>query len=96
MLDNVKLLLGISDTEKDRLLELLILQCTDYAMDYTHQDCPDILQSVIEQMVIYRYNSLGVENLKSESYSGISYSYMDDYPEHLIKMLKKYRKLVTL
>ena len=83
--------------EKDSLIELLILQCTDEALDYTHREeyCSG-MQSIIEQMVVYRYNLIGTEGLKSESYSGISYSYNQEYPDNIIRMLKKYRRIVTL
>lgn len=96
MLENIKILLGITDNSKDALLNLLINQCTDEALDYTHRDDACDLESVIEQMVVYKYNRLGTEGLSSESYSGISYSYEKDYPVPIQRMLKRYRKIVTL
>ena len=47
-------------------------------------------------MVVYNYNRIGTEGLNSESYSGTSYNYTTDYPEQILKMLKRYRKIVTL
>jgi hypothetical protein len=96
MLENIKLLLGISDDTKDALLRLLIQQAEDEAKDFTHRDDVCCLSSTIERMVVYNYNRLGTEGLNSESYSGLSYSYSADYPEQIIKILKKHRKLVTL
>ena len=96
MLENIKLLLGISSTEKDALLLLLIQQAEDEAKDFTHRDDVCELQSTIEKMVVYNYNRLGTEGLNSESYSGVSYNYTTDYPEPILKMLKRYRKIVTL
>ena len=96
MLENIKLLLGISSTEKDALLLLLIQQAEDEAKDFTHREDVCELQSTIEKMVVYNYNRLGTEGLNSESYSGTSYNYTTDYPEPILKMLKRYRKIVTL
>ena len=96
MLENIKLLLGISSTEKDALLLLLIQQAEDEAKDFTHRVDVCELQSTIEKMVVYNYNRLGTEGLNSESYSGVSYNYTTDYPEPILKMLKRYRKIVTL
>ena len=96
MLENIKLLLSISSTEKDNLLTLLIQQATDEAKDFTHREDVCELQSTIERMVVYNYNRIGTEGLNSESYSGTSYNYTTDYPEQILKMLKRYRKIVTL
>ena len=96
MLENIKLLLGISSTEKDNLLTLLIQQAEDEAKDFTHREDVCELQSTIERMVVYNYNRIGTEGLNSESYSGTSYNYASDYPEQILKMLKRYRKIVTL
>ena len=96
MLENIKLLLSISSTEKDNLLTLLIQQAEDEAKDFTHREDICELQSTIERMVVYNYNRIGTEGLNSESYSGTSYNYTSDYPEQILKMLKRYRKIVTL
>lgn len=96
MLENVKLLLGITNDSKDALLQLLIQQAEDEAKDFTHRNDVCELQSTIEKMVVYNYNRLGTEGLSSESYSGMSYNYTSDYPEPILKMLKRYRKIVSL
>lgn len=96
MLENIKLLLNITNDSKDALLQLLIQQATDEAKDFTHREDVCELQSTIERMVVYNYNRLGTEGLNSESYSGTSYNYTTDYPEPILKMLKRYRKIVTL
>jgi len=92
MLENIKVLLGITSTDKDTLLNILIMQCTDDARDYTHRDETWEMQSAIEQLVVFRFNQLGVEGLNSENYSGLSYNYKD-YEEYRNKVLKKYRKM---
>lgn len=96
MLENVKLLLGITSADKDELLELLISQATAEAKQMTQNDDTQALKVVITKMVIYNYNRLGTEGLNSESYSGVSYSYSADYPESLLREISAYRKLRIL
>lgn len=96
MLNNIKLLLGLTDNTKDELIELLIMQATDEAKDFTHREDVSILSSTIAQMVIWKYNRMGTEGLNSESYSGVSYNYAQDYPDSIMRTLKRYRKLIVL
>lgn len=96
MLENIKLLLGITGNDKDELLQLLISQATTEAKELTNNPNTSVLQPVITKMVIYNYNRLGTEGLDSESYSGTSYSYSSDYPEAIMRLLRKYRRIKTL
>ena len=98
MIENVLTLLGKTGTQDEELinlLNLLIMQTEEEVLDFTHRDCILGMENLIVQMVVYRYNTLGTENRKGESYSGLSYSYTCDYPENILRMLKRYRKLVT-
>lgn len=96
MLEDIKLLLGITSTEKDKLLKLLINLATEDARTISRRQDVTELESIITQMVVFNYNRLGTEGLDSESYSGVSYSYSADYPENILRNLKRFRKLVTL
>lgn len=96
MLEDIKLLLGITSTDKDELLELLINQAENDAMVFTKRDDVSMLESTINQMVIYNYNRLGTEGLDSEGYSGVSFSYSADYPESILRSLRAKRKIITL
>lgn len=96
MLDNIKLLLGITGNDKDELLELLIAQATTEARDYTNNRDVSKLSAAITKMVVYNYNRLGTEGLASEGYSGVSYTYAADYPDAVLRLLKQCRKIVTL
>ena len=96
MLTNIKLLLGITDSSEDDKLELLIDMCTSEAKNYTHNDSIEGYDNVIEDMVIYSFNNLGSENLKSESYSGVKFDYRDDYPESILRQLRSHRKVVVI
>ena len=85
------MLLGIDDASKDTRLSLLLEQAEDEAIAYTNNN--NIADNLIIQMAIYKYNRLGTEGLNSENYSGVSFNYMDDYPENLVKQLRRFKKL---
>lgn len=88
MLNDIKLLIGLTDDSKDQLLNLLIEGAIEDAIALTgNEDIKNDLPYTIMKMVIYNYNRLGVEGLEQESYSGVSYTYLTDYPEDIIKML---------
>ena len=96
MLEDIKLLLGITSTDKDKLIKLLINLATEDARTISRRQDVTELESIIIQMVVFNYNRLGTEGLDSESYSGVSYSYSADYPENILRSLRRFRKLVTL
>lgn len=92
MLDRIKLILGHpNQDDKDDVLEGLIALCSDEYKDITHTD--EIEESIVIQMVICRYNLLGEEMLKSESYTGMSFNYLTDYPDNLRKQILSHRKI---
>lgn len=93
MLNKVKLLLGISDSSKDTLLDQLIDNASEFVRNYTHDDLSESVENVIVQMVIFNYNRLGTEGLQSESYSGVSFNYLTDYPDFIMSELKPLRKV---
>lgn len=88
MLDDIKLLLGLTDDSKDELLELLIKQATNEAKEYIGVDKLTAgMKVTVGKMVIYNYNRLGTEGLDSESYSGVSFNYSSDYPISILREL---------
>lgn len=88
MLEDLKLLLGLSDDSKDELLELIIKQAQTFAKAYTGlESLTPALKTCIVKMAIIDYNRLGTEGLDSESYSGTSYNYSTGYPEFVIQLL---------
>lgn len=97
MLSKIKLLLGITDSSKDVLLEALIDKATQYIKDVTHRTTlTSSLECIAIDCVIYDYNRLGTAGLVSESYSGISYSYLADYPENILRQIRSQRKIGVL
>lgn len=93
MLEEIKLLLGL-DASKDSLISLLIRQATEDAKTYTGSDDITPIAMVIERMVVFLYNRLGTEGLESETYTGATYHYTDDYPEYITSLLDNYKESI--
>ena len=92
MFEDIKILLGPAAEGRDTVIQLLINLATDDAVNKT--GCADILalQSVITDMVVYKFNRLGTEGLDSETYSGVSYHYTSDYPDYILSALDTIKK----
>lgn len=93
MIYTIKLLLGISDTSKDDLLTALLNDTIEEVQTYIRSYDLDGLESVINQIVVIKYNRLTSEGLSSESYNGASFGYLSDYPESIQKALKAKRRV---
>ena len=95
MLDKIKILLGLSNTEEqDEILETLVSLCKDEAIDCCNLEAYDIkLDSALIQMVIERYNKLGTEGLTGVSTNGIKEEHIDGYSETVLSKLRKNRKV---
>lgn len=52
------------------------------------------LDNVLVEMVIVKLNKIGQEGLNSISISGVSESYLDQYPKSILDRLAKYTKVV--
>ena len=93
LINNIKTELGITGTGQDGLLSLLISSEQDNAKNITHNAAATEDDTLIQRMVIWRYNTLGTEGLTSENYSGVSYGYKADYPDDIMQVLKSYKKV---
>lgn len=99
MLEQVKTYLGISNSDKDSLIELLIEDAKTYAMDYCNINdawLPAKFDTIIVKMVVQDYNRIGSQGISSQSYSGVSESFIEGYSDEIIKLLNKNRKLRCL
>lgn len=90
MLNDLKLLLGITSDDKDDLLNLLIEMAENDAFALFGIEDYEAIESIIVRMAEYLYNTRGTSGLKSESYSGVSYTYTGKYPDDLLDALQKY------
>lgn len=99
MLEQFKIMLG--KEVEDRIANVYINRATSTVLKLTKRGIEEIelLQDVIVDLAIYRYNMQGVEHLKTEKYSvNASFEYLNDIPAYIMKEIKelKVRKLRVL
>lgn len=89
-LEEVKLLLGITDNSKDDLLDLLIKNATTQVLSYLTIPndlilvVPVELSYIVSELVVIRYNRIGSEGLSTESVDGYSATYSDDMTIYML------------
>lgn len=95
MLEDFKCDLGIFDTTKDRQLQRLLDKAITDVINLTHQSNEYVQNKLREQVIdlaIIRYNRKGAEGLTTQSYSGISESYLEDIPITIKQSLLAHRR----
>ena len=96
MLEKIKLCLT-NNTYTDDLINLFIDDTTKEVKIYCNREDIDTeLESIIRRIVIIKLNRMNSEGLSSQSYSGVSESFIDGYPQDIIAVLNRKRKLKTL
>lgn len=95
-----KLLQSLNLKIKNVSNELIVDFITDAETDvrtHTNRPAPEALpvgcETIIKEIVLMRYNRFGSEGIASESFSGVSQSYVDDFPEDIKRRLNKFRRL---
>ncbi len=88
VLDDVKLLLDISDedTDMDKKLELIIKNAEWQVLSYLPsrlKEVPDMLSYIVCELSVTRFNRLGNEGMSSYSQEGESITYGDDISPYL-------------
>lgn len=96
MRERIKILLGIENDEKNILIDNLIKLAQDEIREFCNTEDISTFESTIIQMVMFKYNRLGTEGVTAESYSGASFSYAEDYPESIMRVLKRNRRIRVL
>lgn len=96
MLEKIKICLT-NNTYTDDLINLFIDDTTKEVKIYCNREDIDVeLESIIRKIVIIKLNRMNSEGLSSQSFSGVSESFIDGYPQDIISVLNRKRKLKTL
>ena len=96
MLEKIKICLT-NNTYTDDLINLFIDDTTKEVKIYCNREDIDTeLESIIRKIVIIKLNRMNSEGLSSQTYSGVSESFIDGYPQDIIAVLNRKRKLKTL
>lgn len=91
----LKLELG-ADATQEPLLQRYIDKAINKVMNFTKRDKAYVekeLQNQVIDLAIILYNRKGTEGLKSQSYSGVSETYVEDIPNEIKRDLYAHRLL---
>lgn len=76
---------------------LMVNQAKDAFMAYCNVDSvPEAAHSVVLRLAAYYFGHAGADGLASENVSGISESYLTDYPDELKRSMNRFRRVKLL
>lgn len=97
MINDIKIMLGDSVSNYS---DALIALCYKYALEdvesYCRREADTVMDMCADRLAIIRLNRIGSEGLNSQSFSGVSESYIDGFPADIKAILDSKRKLKTL
>lgn len=97
MIEELKLLLGDSASNySDALLSLVLRHSLSEVEEYCGRDLDDALELVALRIAVIKLNRIGTEGLASQAFSGVSESYLNDYPADILAVLNRKRKIKVL
>lgn len=94
LLGEIKITLGLGSSDKDELLLTLINRCSQPVLNYINKkELPEVLEYIVIELVIARYNRIGSEGMNSENTDGVTFSYnnnvLDAYKKDLDRWIKE-------
>jgi len=98
VLDDVKILLGISDTDLDEKLNLIIRHCEKQVLSYmpaSVTEVPDVLSYIVTELAVTRFNRIGNEGMSSYSQEGESISFGSNDIGPYLPSIEAYLKTVS-
>ena len=97
MLDEIKTLLGDTAANySDAQISLCLKMALSEVQAYCNRELDLELEIVAQRIAIIKLNKLNAEGLSSQSYSGVSESYIDGYPADIMAVLKRKRRMKVL
>ncbi|WP_411842120.1 phage head-tail connector protein [Salinicoccus sp. HZC-1] len=93
-LDDVKTLIGLTDTTQDKTLNLIIGMTERRLMSFLPvevETLPVEMQDIVVEVTIMRYNRIGNEGMESESIEGRSMTFNDDDFRAYRKQIEAYQ-----
>jgi hypothetical protein len=97
MVEDIKTMLGeAASNYTDAQINLSIKQATAEVKSYCNRDIDEELESIVERIAVIKLNRMNTEGLASQSYSGVSESYIDGYPADIMAVLNRKRKIKVI
>ena len=94
MIEEIKLLLGAAaENFTDAQIGLCYKMALAEVEDYCRRDADLVLEMTAQKMAVVKLNRINTEGLSAQSFSGVSESYIDGYPQDIVNTLNRKRKL---
>lgn len=94
MIEEIKILLGdAADNFTDALIGLTAKQALAEVESYCNRSADYELEMIAQRIAIIKLNRINTEGLASQSFSGVSESYIEGYPEDIKALLNRKRKI---
>lgn len=94
MIEDIKTLLGEAAANyNDSLIALAAKQALAEVEGYCNRVADAELEMVALRIAIIKLNRINTEGLASQSFSGVSESYIDGYPQDILTILNRKRKI---
>ena len=94
MIEEIKILLGdAASNYSDALIGLCAKQAIAEVESYCNRTIDYELELIAEKIAIIKLNRINTEGLASQSFNGASESYIDGYPQDILAMLNRKRKI---
>ena len=97
MIEEIKLLLGDAAANySEAQINLALKMAISEVEEYCNRELDAALELVAEKIAVIKLNRINTEGLASQSYSGVSESYIDGYPQEILTVLNRKRKIKTI
>ena len=94
MIEEIKILLGEAASNfTDAQISLAYKLALAEVEAYCRREADAVLELAAEQIAVIKLNRSGSEGLASQSFSGVSESYVDGYPQEIKTILNSKRKI---
>lgn len=94
MIEEIKLLLGDAAANySDALIGLVAKQALAEVEAYCRRTADTELEMVALRIAIIKLNRMNTEGLASQSFSGVSETYVEGYPADILAVLNRKRKI---
>ncbi len=97
MLEEMKIMLGdAAAAYTDEQINLAVKQAQQEAAAYCNRAVDEDLLLIAQKMAIVKLNRLNTEGLNGQSFSGVNETYVNGYPDDIMKLLNRKRKVKLL
>lgn len=94
MIEEIKLLLGDTAANfSDEQISLALKMAMSEVEEYCQRELDTSLQLIAERIAVIKLNRINTEGFTSQSFSGVSESYIDGYPADIAAVLNRKRRI---